>query len=82
MMEAKDFNNKLWYEAINCVSYVQNRALEKSLEGKAPFEDWSDHNPNVSHFRVFGSKVWARIPPEKRNTLQPQRNNSIMVGYD
>ena len=30
---------------------------------------------------VFGSKGWARIAPEKRKALQPQRNESIMVGY-
>ena len=30
---------------------------------------------------VFGSKAWDRIPPEKRKSLQPQRKESIMVGY-
>ena len=39
------------------------------------------HKPSVSHFRVFGSKDWARIPLEKRKALQPQIKESIMVGY-
>ena len=39
------------------------------------------HKPSVSHFKVFGSKAWARIPPEKRKALKPQRKESIMVGY-
>ena len=34
MMEAKDLNPKIWAEAINYVSYVQNRAPHKSLDGK------------------------------------------------
>ena len=51
------------------------------MERKTSFEAWSGHKPNVSHFRVFGSKAWARIRPEKRKALQPQRKESIMVGY-
>ena len=49
--------------------------------GKSPYEAWSGHKPSVSHFRVFSSKAWARIPPEKRNPLKPQRKESIMFGY-
>ena len=45
------------------------------------FEAWSGHKPNVYHFMVFGSKAWARIPPDKRKSLQPQIKETIMVGY-
>ena len=48
---------------------------------KTPFEAWSGDKPNVSHFRVFGSKAWDRIPSEKRKALQPKRKESIMLGY-
>ena len=72
MMEAKDLSPKLWVEGINCAAYVQNRDPHKSLEGKTPFEAWSGHKPNVSHFMVFGSNAWARIPPEKRKALKPK----------
>ena len=81
MMEAKDLNHKLWDEDIKCTAYVQNRALHKSLDGKTPHEAWSGHKPNVSHFMVFGSKDWARIPLEKRKALRPQIKDSIMVVY-
>ena len=80
MIEAKDLNPKLWDEAINCASYVQNRS-HNSVDGKTPYEAWFGHKPNVSQFRCFGSKAWARIPPEKRKALKPQRKDSIMVGY-
>ena len=81
MIEEKDLNPKIWDEAIKCASYFQNIAPQKYLDGKIPYEAWSGHKPNVSHFRVFGSKVWARIPPEKRKDLKPQRKDSIMVVY-
>ena len=74
MLEDKDLSPNIWDKAINCVEYFQNIFPHKLLEQKTPFEAWSGHKPNVSHFRVFGSKAWARIPPEKRK-------ESIMVGY-
>ena len=48
---------------------------------KTPFEAWSGHKPNVSHFKVFGSKAQPRIPPDKRKELQPQRKECIIIGY-
>ena len=81
MMEAKDLRNKIWDEVINCDAYVQNISPHKALDGKTPYEAWSGYKPNVSHFGVFLSKAWARIPFVKRKALQPQRKESIMVGY-
>ena len=81
MLEAKDLNPKLWVEAINCVAYIQNIAPHKYLDGKTPYEAWMGLKPSVSHFRVFGSKAWARIPLEKRKDLQAQIKDSIMDVY-
>ena len=81
MMEEKDLNTNIWFEAIKCDEYVQNISPRISLDGNTPYEAWSGHKPNVSHFRVF-RKDWDRIPIEKRKALQPQRNDSIMVVYD
>ena len=66
---------------VGYAEYVQNKFSHKSLDGKTPYEAWNGHKPNVSHFRVFGSKTWARILPEKRKALQPQRKESIRVLY-
>ena len=46
-----------------------------------PFESWSGHKPDMTHFRIFGSKAWARIPTEKRKDLQPQIQECLFVGY-
>jgi hypothetical protein len=35
----------------------------------------------VTHFRIFGSRAWARIPSEKRKALDPQITECIIVGY-
>ena len=46
-----------------------------------PYEAWFGLKPNVSNFRIFGTRAWARIPSEKRKSLQPKRKELIMVGY-
>ena len=46
-----------------------------------PYEAWFGQKPNVSNFRIFGTKAWARIPSEKRKALQPQIKECLMVGY-
>ena len=52
----------------------------KELDGMTPFESWSGHKPDVTHFRIFGSKAWARIPTEKRKALQPQSQECLFFG--
>ena len=51
------------------------------MKGKTPYEEWSGHKPNVSNFRIFGSRAWAQIPSEKRKELQPQNKECILVVY-
>lgn len=40
-----------WAEAINTATYIGNRCPTKSLNGRTPFEVWTDRKPNVSYFR-------------------------------
>ena len=53
----------------------------KHLDGMTPFEAWSGNKPDVTHFRIFGSRAWARIPTEKRKALQAQSQECLFVGY-
>ena len=59
----------------------KKRFTHKNLDGITPFEYWNGHNPDVTHFRIFGSKAWARIPIEKRKDLQPESQDCLLVGY-
>ena len=71
---------ELWGLAIQCASYVQNRAI--SSTGKVtPFERWYGREPDVSHLRTFGSLAFAHVPDEKRKKLDPKATEGIMVGY-
>jgi hypothetical protein len=35
----------------------------------------------VTHFCIFGSNAWVRIPSKKRKELDPQSTECIFVGY-
>ena len=81
MMEVNTFPPKFWTEAIKYASYIQKRVPHKKLDGMTPFEAWSGHKLDVNHFRIFGSKDWARILIEKRKDLKPQSQECLFVGY-
>ena len=80
MLESNTLQPKFSAIDINCESYIQNRVPHKHLDGITPFESWSGHKPDVSHFRIFGSKAWARIPINKRKDLEPKVNSAYFLG--
>jgi hypothetical protein len=81
MLHAKSLPQRLWAEALNCATYIQNRSPHRSIKDKTPYEAWSGLKPEVTHFHIFGSRAWARIPSEKRKALDPQSTECIFVGY-
>jgi hypothetical protein len=81
MLHAKSLPQRLWAEALNCATYIQNISPHRSVKDKTPYEAWSGLKPEVTHFHIFGSRAWARIPSEKRKALDPQSTECIFVGY-
>jgi hypothetical protein len=58
-------------EELNYETYIQNRSPHRHVKDKTPYEAWSVLKPEVTHFFIFGSHAWARIPSEKRKALDP-----------
>jgi hypothetical protein len=81
MLHSKSLPQRLWAEALNYETYIQNRSPHRSVKDKTPYEAWSGLKPEVTHFRIFGSHAWAQIPSEKRKALDPQSTECIFVGY-
>jgi transposase InsO family protein len=71
MLHAKSLPKRLWDEALNCETYIQNISPHRYVKDKTPYEAWSGLKSEVTHFRIFGSRAWAQIPPEKRKALDP-----------
>ena len=81
MMEFKTLPPNFWAEAINYASYIHNRVPHNNIDGFTPFEAWSGNILDVSHFRIFASRAWARIPLDKRRALEPQIQECLFIGY-
>jgi hypothetical protein len=80
-LHAKSLPHRLYTDTLNCAIYIQNKSPRIFVKDKTPYEAWSDLKPEVTHFRIFGSRAWAQIPSEKRMALDPQSIECIFVRY-
>ena len=72
MTKDKEWIPNIWNEYIKLFSYIKNIYFHKLVDGKRPYEASFGHKPNISHFRIFGSRAWARIPSKKIKAFQPK----------
>lgn len=81
MIHAKGLPKNLWAEAINTATFIMNRVINRNLD-KTPHELWTGEKPDFGHLRVFGTRVAAHIPKEKRKKLDKKSEDLILVGYE
>ena len=79
-MYGKKVPLELWGLAVQCAVYVQNRTTS-CTNSKIPFEYWYKKKPDISHIKVFGSRVFVHVPDEKRRKLDPKATEGMMMGY-
>ena len=74
----------LWPEAMKCASYLYNRRASKRVNLKQThYQLLTGQKPNLSNLRVWGCKVYCRIPtPLQQDKLDPKCETGILVGYD
>jgi hypothetical protein len=52
-------------------------------EWKTPIEQFNGDQPDVSYFRVFGTRAYVWIPSDQRqNKLSPKSEEMIFIGYE
>lgn len=73
---------KFWAEAVNTSLYLRNRSVVAGLNNRSPYEVWTQKKPNLSHIRIFGSKVMTHVPKEKRAKWDRKAKELILVGYE
>lgn len=76
----KNVPKGLWAETVNCAVYTLNRVLS-STQKKTPYEIWFGKKPDVSHLRIFGSRVYIHVPAVNRQKLDPKGVECIFIGY-
>lgn len=69
-----------WREAISTTVYTMNRILVKRGKDKNPYEYWHDRSPNVSYFKIFGSKCFIKRG-DYVSKFDAKSDEGIFLGY-
>jgi len=76
-------NKRFWPEIIKTAAYLKNRTLANTIEKKTPYEILTGRKPNISNLRIYGSRVFVRVPEEKRKSKWDRKADlGILLGYE
>jgi hypothetical protein len=82
MFEEYKASNRFWAEAINTACYFINRLYLHRILKKTSYELLTGKKPNVSYFRVFGSKCFILVKRGKNSKFAPKAVEGFLLGYD
>jgi hypothetical protein len=69
-------------EAINTACYSINRLYLQWILKKTSYELLTGKKPNVSYFRVFGSKCFILVKRGRKSKFAPEAVEGFLLGYD
>jgi hypothetical protein len=73
---------RFWSEAMNTACHSINRLYLHRLLKKTSYELLTGNKPNVSYFRVFGSKCYILVKKGKHSKFAPKAVEGFLLGYD
>jgi hypothetical protein len=73
---------RFWSEAVNTTCHAINRLYLHRLLKKTSYELQTGNKPNVSYFRVFGSKCYILVKKGKHLKFDPKAVEGFLLGYD
>jgi transposase InsO family protein len=82
MLDEYKTPDQFWVEAINTACYSINRLYLHRILKKTSYELLTGKNPNVSYFRVFGSKCFILIKRGRNSKFSPKVVEGFLLGYD
>jgi hypothetical protein len=74
--------DRFWAEAINTTCYSINWLYLHRILKKTSYELLTGKKPNVSYFRVFGSKCFILIKRGRNSKFAPKAVEGFLLGYD
>jgi hypothetical protein len=74
--------DRFWAEAINTACYSINRLYLHRILKKTSYKLLTGKNPNVSYFRVFGSKCFILVKRDRKSKFAPKVVEGFLLGYD
>jgi hypothetical protein len=82
MLDEYKTPNRFWAEAINTACYSINRLYLHRILKKTSYEFLTGKKPNVSYFRVFGSKCFILVKRGRKSKFAPKAVEGFLLGYD
>jgi hypothetical protein len=73
---------RFWSEAVDTACHAINRLYLHRLLKKTSYELLIDNQPNVSYFRVFGSKCYILVKKGRHSKFTPKAVGGFLLGYD
>jgi hypothetical protein len=73
---------QFWSEAVNTACHTINRIYLHRLLKKTSYELLTSNKPNVSYFRVFGSKCYILVKKGRNSKFAPKAVEGFLLGYD
>ena len=75
---------RYWPEVVSAAAYLKNRTIANTLvRNKSPYEIFFNEKPDTKYLRLYGSKVFVRVPENKRNSKWGRKADlGILIGYD
>jgi hypothetical protein len=73
---------RFWSEVVNTACHAINRLYLHRLLKKTSYELLTGNKPNVSYFRVFGSKCYILVKKGRHSKFAPKAVEGFLLGYD
>jgi hypothetical protein len=71
-----------WSEAVNTTCHAINRLYLHRFLKKTSYELLTGNKPNISYFRVFGSKCYILVKKGRHSKFAPKAVEGFLLGYD
>jgi hypothetical protein len=82
MLDEYKTPDRFWAKAINTDRYSINWLYLHRILKKTSYELLTGKNPNVSYFRVFGSKCFILVKRGRKSKFAPKAVEGFLLGYD
>jgi hypothetical protein len=82
MLDEYKTPDRFWAEKINTACYSIIRLYLHRILKKTSYELIAGKKPNVSYFRVFGSKCFILIKRGRNSKFAPKAVEGVLLGYD
>jgi hypothetical protein len=82
MLDEYKTSDRFWAEAINTACYAINRLYHHRILKKTSYELLTGKKPNVSYFRVFGSKCFILVKRGRKSKFASKAVEGFLLGYD